>query len=325
MASGTTAEFGSAERGLFGAYGLEVESRFLEMLNPPLRVRVMGSGEGPPVVLVHGGGGVGATWAPLMAGLSGMRLVVVDRPGFGLSGGFDYRGVDLRRHAVAFLESLLDGLGLERAALVGNSMGGLWSFWLALDRPERVSALAQLGSTALLTDTMAPLPMRLLSVPGLNRLMLAAERPTPEQAKKVLARLGHDPAVIEDRLPEEFFEMLAASEKLPGYATAWLTLVERCLGLRGAVSDVRLGEDELRRVQQPTLFVWGDGDVFGGPEIGERAVRVMPDGRIEAVAGGHLPWLDEPEICAEVVSEFLRPRSNAATTKMAFVTGDGSK
>lgn len=309
MANGTTAGFEAAERSLFGAYGLEVESRFLEMRDPPLRARVMDVGEGTPVVLVHGGGGVGATWAPLMAGLSGMRLVVVDRPGFGLSDGIDYRGTPLRRHAVAFLESVLDALNIERAAFVGNSMGGLWSFWLALDRPERVSTLAQMGSTALILDTKAPLPMRLLSVPGLNRIMLAAEKPSPGQARKFLVRLGHDPAVIEERLPEEFFEMLSASQELPDYATAWLTLVERCLTLRGVVSDVRLGVEELRQVRQPTFFIWGDGDVFGGPEIGERAVRAMPNAEIEVVRGGHLPWLDEPADSAEVVSGFLRARS----------------
>jgi pimeloyl-ACP methyl ester carboxylesterase len=300
MASAVTLGFESAERRLFEVYGLEAESRFLELRAPQMRARVMETGEGAPVVLVHGGGGVGATWAPLIAKMSGARLVVIDRPGFGLSDGFDYRGVDLRRHAVAFLESLLDALGIERAAFVGNSMGGLWSFWLALDRPERVSTLAQLGSTALLMGTMAPLPMRLLSVPGLNRLMLAAEKPSPEQARTFLVRLGHDEAVIDRQLPEEFFEVVAAYQKLPDYAKAWSTLVERCLTLRGAVPDVRLGEEELQRVQQRTLFVWGDGDVFGAPEIGERAVRVMPGAEIEAVSGGHLPWLDEPESCAVI-------------------------
>ena len=306
MTSATTQGFESAERRLFKVYGLEAESRFLELRDPPMRARVLETGEGAPVILVHGGGGVGATWAPLMARMPGVRLMVVDRPGFGLSDGFDYRDVDLRRHAVGFLESVLDALGIERAAFVGNSMGGLWSFWLALDRPERVSTLVQLGSTALLTGTMAPLPMRLLSVPVLNRLMLAAERPSPEQARKFLARLGHDEAVIDRQLPEEFFEMLAASQELPDYATAWSTLVERCLTLRGAVPDVRLETEELRRVRQRTLFVWGESDVFGGPEIGELAARLMPRAEIAAVPGGHLPWLDEPEVSAEAVSRLLR-------------------
>jgi pimeloyl-ACP methyl ester carboxylesterase len=308
MANAVTSEFESAERRLLEAYGLEVESRFLELRDPPMRTRVMETGEGMPVVLVHGGGAVGASWAPLMARLSGVRMLVVDRPGFGLSGNFNYRGVNLRQHAVGFLESVLDALSIERAAFVTNSMGGLWSFWLALDRPERVTSLAQLGSPALLLDTLAPLPMRLLSIRGLNRLILAMEKPSPERARTFLTRLGHDEAVINRQLPKEFFEMVAAYQKLPNYATTWLTLVERCLGLRGAVPDVHLDEDELRQVLQPTLFVWGDGDAFGGPEIGERAVHIMPNAEIEVVSGGHLPWLDKPTGSAMAISGFLRSR-----------------
>ena len=137
--------------------------------------------------------------------------------------------------------------------------------------------------------------------------MLAMEKPSPDQARKFLAQLGHDEAVIDRQLPDEFFEIVAAYQKLPDYATAWLTLVERCLGLRGAAPDVRRREEERRRVQQPTLFVWGGGDVFGGPEIGERAVGVMPNAEIKVVAGGHLPWLDEPAGSADAVSGYLRP------------------
>ena len=65
MTSAAISEFESAERRLFEVYGLEVESRFLELRDPPMRARVLETGEGAPVVLVHGGGGVGATWAPL--------------------------------------------------------------------------------------------------------------------------------------------------------------------------------------------------------------------------------------------------------------------
>src|SRR5919199_6057285 len=111
MANATTSEFEAAERRLFEVCGLEVESRFLELRDPPIRARVMESGEGAPVVLVHGGGGVGATWAPLMARLSGVRLLTVDRPGFGLSGGFQLRRASLPEHAGAFLEAGVGAFG----------------------------------------------------------------------------------------------------------------------------------------------------------------------------------------------------------------------
>ena len=60
------------------------------------------------------------------------------RPSAGLSDAFDYRNVDLCAHAITFLDSLLDVLHLETRSLVCNSLGGLWSFWFALDRPQRV-------------------------------------------------------------------------------------------------------------------------------------------------------------------------------------------
>jgi hypothetical protein len=57
MANASTARFEAAERRLFGAYELEVDSRFLETGDPPVRTRVMESGDGEPLVLVHAGAG----------------------------------------------------------------------------------------------------------------------------------------------------------------------------------------------------------------------------------------------------------------------------
>jgi pimeloyl-ACP methyl ester carboxylesterase len=97
------------------------------------------------VLLVGGDGAVAAAWAPLLAKLPGGRAIVLDRPGFGLGADFDYRGSDLRSHAVALLASLLDALELEAVPIVGSSGGGEWSLWLALDAPARVRVLAPMG------------------------------------------------------------------------------------------------------------------------------------------------------------------------------------
>src|SRR5258708_12323345 len=96
-------------------------------------------------------------------------MIALDRPGCGLSDGFDYSSVDdIRGHAVTFLGAVLDALGLDRARIVANSMGGLWSLWLALDRPERVSSLALLGCPALAAGTSAPAALRIMSPRGLG-------------------------------------------------------------------------------------------------------------------------------------------------------------
>ena len=106
-------------------------------------MRVLESGDGPPLLLVHGSGMAASTWAPLMARLPGRRLIAVDLPGFGLSDPLDYGGRSLREHAVAQLTSLLDALGLERVPIVGTSLGAMWALCLALDAPQRVSAVAR--------------------------------------------------------------------------------------------------------------------------------------------------------------------------------------
>ena len=124
-----------AERRLFDRFGVAVGSRDVWLADPPLRVRILDSGTGPPLILIHGSGMTAATWAPLMPHPSGRRLLALDLPGFGLSDPYDYGGRPLRSHAVAQLHSLLDALELEQADIVGTSLGGMWALNLAAACP----------------------------------------------------------------------------------------------------------------------------------------------------------------------------------------------
>ena len=109
--------------------------------------QVVELGEGPTLVLVHGGGDAGFNWYPVLGALAdGRRVVVVDRPGHGLAEPFDYRGVDLLAHGTAFVADLLDALGVEKAELAGCSIGGLWTAAFALEAPDRVERLSLVGS-----------------------------------------------------------------------------------------------------------------------------------------------------------------------------------
>lgn len=295
--------FVEAERKYFARYGVAPRDRFLRLADPALTARAIETGEGPPVLMLHGGGGASTQWAPLMAELRGFRLIAVDRPGCGLTDGFTYRGVDLRKHAEAFVGSVLDALDLDRVPIVANSMGGLWAMWYALRRPERVARLALLGCPALILETSAPAPMRLLSIQGLNTLMVRMQRPSEKAMRRTFAMMGHAKPAM-DGYPSELWESGVAMSALPTYWPGFLTLIENVLTVRR--SRFNLGEDELRRVQQPTLFVWGEGDAFGSPDVGRRAAAVMPNATIETVPGGHLPWIDEPARCGRFVSAFLQ-------------------
>src|SRR4051812_38160683 len=140
--------FVDAERRLFAFYGLGCESRSLALDDPALSIAVRESGAGDPVVLIHGSGMSGATWAPVMAHLRDCRSIAIDLPGFGLSDPQSYSGRSLRAHATAQVTSVLDALQLERAALVGTSLGGMWALCMAVDAPERVRAVVSIGMPA---------------------------------------------------------------------------------------------------------------------------------------------------------------------------------
>lgn len=301
-----------AERRLFEYYGLTVEERHVELSRPDIRVRVLEAGSGPPVLLVPGGVGDAWIFAPLMAELKRWHTIAVNRPGGGLSDGIDHREIDPRRLAVHTLTSVLDAFGLERIPVIGNSMGGAWSFWLALDRPERVSAVVQLGTPALILDTSAPLPMRLMSVPGLGRPLFNMTMVPKglKQARNSWRFIGHSQEFC-DRLPDVAVECLYRFPQLPTYETAWLSLMQRFLTLRGGRADIRLGAEEVERVQQPVLFIWGDNDPFGGLDAARRAARTAPNATLREVEGGHLPWWDEPRECGRSIHEFLSEHSRS--------------
>src|SRR5262245_40475926 len=117
MTATSESEFARLEQEVLNFYGVRAHSRFFDLPPLAMRAHVLEAGDGPPVVFLHGGDGEAVTWAPLMARLQDhLHLYGPDRPGFGLSDRFDYRSVDLRRHAGDFTVALLDALGLESAA-----------------------------------------------------------------------------------------------------------------------------------------------------------------------------------------------------------------
>ncbi len=301
--TGAARTFYEAEQRLFDHYGLSPTSRYLEIERPGMRVRVLEVGDGPPVLMLHGGGGFVSLWAPLLAQLKGRRLIAVDRPGHGLTDVFDYRGVDQHRHALDFLISVMDALGLRHTPVIGNSIGGLWSLWFAMERPELVSGLALVGWPAFLLGTSAPLPMRLLAIRGIGARMMAGEKPSRDQARSIFARMGHRDML--DKLPTELFDCFAAGEAMPGYIRAYQSLLNGSLRLRGARPGQGLDHEQLQQVRQPVLLIVGRKDPFTSPETTRRASGAFERGQFVYTDGGHLPWLDDTAVCASELTGFL--------------------
>jgi pimeloyl-ACP methyl ester carboxylesterase len=300
----------AAERRLFEFYGLTAETRCVRLARAGVRVRVTEIGSGAPVVVVPGNTGDVFPLAPLLAEVRGRRIIAINRPGGGLSDGMDHRRLGFRDLAVETLSSVLDDLELDRVPLVGHSIGGHWSLWFAMDRPDRVSALTLLGVPGNLMGTAPPLALRLLTVPVLNRFLLRAVTPrSVDQALRGLSFMGHSPATVA-RLPDAMAECFFRFQQLPHYKISSLTLMARLNRLAGSRPEIEIGPEQLKSVGQPTMFLWGTNDPWGGIEAGRRIAETVPDAEFHAISGGgHLPWLDEPAECGRLIRDFLSRRA----------------
>jgi pimeloyl-ACP methyl ester carboxylesterase len=229
-----------------------------------------------------------------------VHVYAVDRPGCGLTDAFDYRTVDLRRHASDVVESLLDALDLETATLVGGSMGGFFTLAGALDCPKRVNGIVLVGYPVGIS-TWIPLPLRIIcGVPGMASLFMKG-RPTVEAQKKQYSRMFNtNPAVVNDL----YFQTRVAGIELPSARGTWATLLPRVGRLTGLRPEVYLGA-ELHRITVPALVLWGDGD-FAPADVGRAATAMMRHGRFVHLPGvGHFPFLEATARTCDLIAEFV--------------------
>ncbi|HEX2104173.1 MAG TPA: alpha/beta hydrolase [Solirubrobacteraceae bacterium] len=302
----TRPTFEDAERRLFACWGLAYRSRSLALRDPPVSIAVRESGAGDPIVFIHGSGMSGATWAPVIAHLPERRSIAIDLPGFGLSDPHSYSGRPLRAHAVAQLTSVLDALGMDRAPLVGTSLGAMWALCLAVDEPARVSAVVSIGMPAVALAGLRADPFfTVLTIPVVGRI---ASRVLPQPGSVKATRIGMKGVMgqaAQDRTPDEFFEVVSAGMRMPGWREAMWTHLNLALRFgRGRPENV-LADEELGSIAAPVLFIWGRDDAYGGPEIGHRAAALIPGARVEVMPGSHAPFLDDPQRCAALIRQTL--------------------
>jgi 2-hydroxymuconate-semialdehyde hydrolase len=292
--------FEDAERSLLAEHGVAAHGRYLRLADPLLSVRVLEAGEGEPLVLVHGSGMSAPTWAPMLAHLGDRRAHVVDLPGFGLSTPHDYAYRPLRSHAVAQLTSLLDALELNEATIAGTSLGGMWALCFALARPERVRRVVSYGIPAVSLPGMKGDPyFRAMTTPVLRQL--ARRAPAPKTAKgtrrAMTKAVGRAAA---ERTSDAYFEVVRATMGMPGWKLAMASHLNLAMRSGKPRPENFLSDDELRSLGVPVTFVMGDADVYGPPSVVERAAELMPAAQVVVIPGGHAPFLDDPDRCAEL-------------------------
>lgn len=281
----------------------QLASRILDVEQHPAIHAFERDGRDPPAVLVHGGGAFAHVWLPLLDHLGSRHVVVPDRPGFGLSNPVPYRTATYRQTAVQFVDTVLDALEVEAVDLVGNSAGGVWSLWYALDRPERVDRLVLIGAPPLLPDARIPPPLRLMAAPGFGELLNWLMAPSPKMVKQIMGAFGEEDTI--GRHPELVDAMVAAGHD-PVASTANLDETRAILtAVRGFRPQMRIDGEDLAQISAPTLIIWGSQDPVGAPEVARQTTNSIPNARLEMLDAGHLPWLGHPDRVGELTDSFL--------------------
>jgi pimeloyl-ACP methyl ester carboxylesterase len=249
-------------------------------------------GSGPPLVLVNGYAASSSDWDPmLLAALArSFELICPDNRGTGES----ELGVGERLTVDAMVddvERLLDALALERAAVVGWSMGGYVAQRFALRAPARVTALTLLAS--------APGgPLGVIGEPSARRALIDHSGTPREQATRLISLLF--PADVATRVDGEFGELVAAARAALSPAT--LAAQERVLGEWHAYAQPRAGEDA-----PSVLVICGSEDVVLPPANADALAEVWPRARVELIAGGgHAFMAQEPARVAALIASFVR-------------------
>jgi pimeloyl-ACP methyl ester carboxylesterase len=265
-------------------------------------VRVQEVGEGPPVLFLHGGPNAGCTWVPLLEHLDGLRCLLVDRPGTGLSAPYPITASNLPRIGARFVPELLDGLGITRAHVVGSSFGGHLALRSAAAYPDRFVRMVQMAAPALVPGDTVPPFMRLLARPAVRRVMNALP-PNERAARAIFRQIGHGASLDAGRIPQGMLDWYVALQRHTDTMRNDGDMIGAALSQWDAI---RLTDELLAAVTVPTLFWWGVDDTFGGEAVARHLVEVMPDARLTMVPdAGHLPWLDDPAGAAAATAAFL--------------------
>ena len=270
------------------------------------RVHLLEAGVGPPVVMLHGSGLTAGFFLPLLRELHGVRVLAPDLPGAGLSDPVDLPRSRYHDVAVAWLDRLLDALGLDSAAVVGHSGGGVWALRYALAHPSRVNRLVLVGVPTL-PGTRCPIPQRLMATPGLGAL-LSRVPPSQSSALRLARVLGEGDTLAQHPDLVEMF-VLAGRDRVSAAAfRAELRALISPYGLltRSGWRDPGVGPDDLRRLGVPTLVLWGDHDPLGSVRVARSVTELIPQARLQVLPTGHGPWLGEAVATAAAVGDFLR-------------------
>lgn len=275
-------------------------SKFVNVMEggTELRVHYNDTGAGKEtLVMLHGSGPGASGWANFYRNVdafanAGYRVILVDFPGWGKSDSIVCAGSRSDLNA-RVLKGVLDTLGIERAHLVGNSMGGHSAAAFALSYPERVGKLVLMGGGTGGPSQFVPMPTE-----GIKLLQGLYREPTLENLKKMLNVFVYDASTMTDDLMQARLDnMLARRDHLENF-------------VKSLAANPKQFPDyghRLNEIKAPALVIWGRDDRFVPMDVGLRLVWGLPNADLHVFGRcGHWAQWEHAERFNQMLLDFLR-------------------
>lgn len=278
------------------------------------RTRVIESGDGEPLLLIHGNGGHAESYARNIRrlGQGGYRAMAIDLLWHGLSSSPEFDPDMVPAYAEQILD-LLDSEGIERAHLEGESLGGWVCMWLAIHHPDRVGKIV--------LNTTAGIKWRAGSVPEdvaggrealRTRSLNALHEPSRDQVRRRLEWLVADPTDITEELVELRYRMITN----PVSHQAKVQIAENSFGFGSGVR-AEIDEARLADINAETLVLWTEHNPGHGPETGRRIAELIPRAAFRLInAAAHWPQWEQPNEHDSTVLAFLSTPTHEHTEEI---------
>jgi pimeloyl-ACP methyl ester carboxylesterase len=277
--------------------------RWIELDGAPVNVIELGPesarGQTQPLVFVHGLSGSWPNWlAQLAVFAAERRVIALDLPGFGHSP-MPRQKISISGYA-RMLDELLDRLGVDAAAVIGNSMGGFIGAELAIAFPQRVERLVLVSAAGLSTHNVRGSAQALPVMRRFERILMATGAWAASKSDAVVrrARLRDAALAVVVAHPERLDAALAAEQVRGAGKPGFIQGLE-------AVLDYEIRE-RLGEIACPTLIVWGERDRLISVRDADLFARLIPNSRkVIFEDTGHVAMLERPRRFNALLEQFL--------------------
>jgi len=268
-----------------------LESKFLTVEGVRLHYQELGSGY--PVICIHGAGPGASAESnfKLNAGAFSekFRVILYDMPQYGKSDKIVLTEPRLKYNA-RILNGFMAALGIDKAHIVGNSMGGQVAMKLGIDYPDRLTRVVIIGSGGV-TPVFAPSP-----VEGVKMIAryYKGSGPSREKLRELLQTILYDSSLLTEETFEERYQASIDPETVELFGKR-----------QGEMPRENLGPD-LHKLKAKLLAVWGMDDRFGALDVGLQLTRMVPDARMHIFTKcGHWAQVEHAAEFNRLVLDFL--------------------